>query len=173
MTDDLEQRVDRLEDIVDSLANSNGHLRDQLEDERQRRQDVEARLTAVENELDSLDELTDLLTDVRQNAADDQERRIAIILRTLYEDAASRPAGEPARAAMSAKEAWNNVSRAVHRTQSYDDLRRAADLVGDTDVCWYDEDGDPQQLVLDLDAGEPPAAVAGHAIRPGGVMSDD
>lgn len=169
MTDDsVETRVGRLERKFEAYQARISELEDTLDETTAERDELRERVAELESDLEEMDERTDLLQNVSENSATSRERRVAILLQTLYEDAAARRDAhpdEPSRASMTAREAWNTVRRTVERTMMYHDFQKAEDLVDDADVVWYEDSG-THQLVLDLDAGEPPATIAGHTIKP-------
>lgn len=157
MSESLKADVRKLREIVFDL-------REELEEERQKRRDLE-------NDIETLLDVSDMLKNVQQNGSSDWDAYAAVILRSLGQDARKH---DDLQAEMTARECWNLLQRQPHRTNCLDILRRAADLVDDEDVAnVVKEDRSSSKnsrLVIDLSEGELPGQVAGHDVT-GGVSA--
>jgi hypothetical protein len=117
---------DRVAEFVDELAS------------------IRTRIRELENRVDEVEQRTQLLHVSDTLTNDATARRVAILQH--LETKARRTDGEN-RAAVDTGEARTALNHPnVDRTTITNDLREAPKLVGDTDVCWYD-DG---QLHVDL-----------------------
>lgn len=118
------------------------------------------RIDALEAELERQADKTELLDSVVAGESSAKDKRMGRILQALYQHAA--PDGS---SAMDARAAWENLNRSVDRTSLYDLFEDIVDRVGNEDVCWVEREERHAKrntrLVLDLDGGEPPAAVGG------------
>ena len=143
---ELNERVDEVESDNETLSQENHRLK-------QRVADLEGRtdlLRLVENsdELTGKQRSITLLQHLQKaaqnsdgNADDPTSSQQASVTREQAEIALQHPD--------------------VDRTTIYTDMQRAARLVGDEDVCWYDTGGSGAQLFLDLEAGELPTEFRG------------
>lgn len=145
---ELESRLDAqseglsaLWDLVDELQEENEQLRERV---------------------DELDARTDLLQ-VVEKADDLTARQRSIVLLQHLRRAADRKRerGQPAKASVDRDEAEAALKYPdVERTTIYTDMQRAARLVGNEDVCWYESGGHGEsRLKLNLEAGELPANI--------------
>lgn len=145
---ELAQRVDRLSDRLWDLEDENATLRDEVADLRKQLANRDAVIERLSERIDGLDRRTDLLQLVEQADEMDGTQRSAALLQHLKRKAEARSDGEPARAAVDREQADEALHYPdVERTTIYRYMERAARLVGNRDVCWYDNG----ELVLDLD----------------------
>lgn len=139
---ELEDRIDELEDEVADLRAENEQLRDR----------------------------TDLLANVRKAANRKPEERAVVLIQTLYNEAwRNKERGNPPLAQMDKDAAMKALGGSVQRQLVYPTFEKAADLVGDDDLLWYQTEprssSKNNRLKLDLDGGEMPSMVAGHEIE--------
>lgn len=164
MSDDNDGGVPNLAAVqnrMDALKIKIGQVQDELEAEREAREELEAaleerdrRLDALEEQLAAIDQRTDLLDFARQaDEASGRQRSIALLLDLKSEAEASDGPDTHSFDRDAAERALRRPD--VDRTTIYDDMRRAARIVGDEDVCAY-ADG---VLRLNLDQGELPSEV--------------
>lgn len=144
--------VQVLENRMDAHRTKMDNLESELEAERQRRRELEAKLeegeqwrNQIERELAELDARTDLLDLVEAaDNVDGRQRSVALLQHLKRQAESSNDSAAVDREA--AESALHHPD--VDRTTIYDDMRRAARLVGDEAVCRYDEG----KLRLDLTA---------------------
>lgn len=130
-----------------------------LEDEIERYEDELAardqRIAALEERLDAVESSTELIQHVEDASRLDVDERAAVCLQTLVNEARSRPDNQPSRASMDWEKGLAALGGGIDRTRIYDVYRRAEELVGNDDVCWYEKEprGSQQnsRLVVDLD----------------------
>lgn len=125
---------------------------EELEDEVERLQRLEERVAEI-------DARTDMLQVVEEADQMDGEQRSITLLQHMHRKL-QRNADD--RVHLTRDEAQEALSYPdIHRTTYYSDMRRCADLVGDDDICWYDDSDrspiDEPRVVLDLADGELPA----------------
>jgi septal ring factor EnvC (AmiA/AmiB activator) len=175
VTDDSSERTDfsglggsvddgALEEVltrVEALSTQLDDLREQLREERSRRQDLEdelgacgERIDGLEDAVTRLDARTDLLEIVESADEMGARQRSATLVQHLHRAAMARERrGEPPAAAVNRDEAEEALHYPdVERTTIYRDMERAARLVGDEDVLAYTSG----ELRLDLAAGTLP-----------------
>lgn len=165
----LSRRLEAHSSRMEALEEEIERVQEERDEEREKRKRAEAeRDAAIEDIRDRIAEL-DARTDILQlvNNSDEMEpkQRSIALLQNLRQDAL-RKEGDGRRAVASLTR--SQAERALHfpdqdRTTFYTDMRRAARLVGDDDVLWYDDDGDVE-LKLNLEKGSLPDAIDGHAI---------
>lgn len=168
---DIEQRLSALEMDVeqtanlakDAIATANEALEAAENADGELREDVER----LEQRLDDLADRTDLLKSVKQASALSSEEKAAVCLQTLVAEAQN----SNGTATMTAREARKALGGDVDRTLMYDVLPRAAELVDDEDVVWYQKESRGSQkksrLIVDLDNGSVPGSVAGYDLTGG------
>lgn len=129
--------------------------------------EFEERIDEMQAQLDELQDEQRLIGAMGDIIGSDRDKRAALILQTLHNDA---KANQDDRARMTAREAWSVVNRSVDRSQMYDVLRRAETIVDDHDVCQYVErprgSEPPSHLLVDLSEGRLPGMIAGKRITP-------
>lgn len=175
--------VTSLENRFEAVLARLEHLEDQLEDRDERIDEQDRRIDSLENQLQEVDDRTDLLQKLGENSATSAEQKISIIVQRLVNEASRRGAksnDEPARASVDAKGAVDTLQGTIDRTTVYGEtglFKQAERLVDDTDVLYYITESRSSsknsRLVLNLEAGTPPASIAGHKIDCAGVPADD
>lgn len=181
MTDDeLVDRLNMLEERLDSLSHLAGSNDEEIEDLRNEfeefRHDVEQELQEVRRSMEAVQEQADMMQRIKRASALKPDERAAVLIQTLYAQAkrnGERPNHEP-RATMEAGEAVHALGGDADRTNMYGEsgiFNRAVELVDDQDVLWYQKESraskQNSRLIMDLGAGEPPATVAGYDIAEG------
>ncbi len=179
MSDDLEARVDELEEMVGEFKaaskaafqkakSAESELGDLREDHADLQTEVETlrdENAALEQELDEVRERTDLLQAVRQASSLDSEEQAAVCIQNLHNKAQNNDG----RASLSPSEGLSALGHSIDRTSVYDVYRRAERLVGDDDLLWYQSEprnaDKNSRLILDLTEGSLPSTVAGHDVR--------
>lgn len=148
---DLTQRLNAMRRRMEALEAENQELRDAVAELQQTHETRDAVIQRHTERLDDLDRRTDLLQLVEQTDDMTGEQRSAALLQHLKRKAENRADDEPSRAAVDHGEAEEALHYPdVERTTIYRDMERCERLVGDDNVCWYD-DG---ELVLNLDVDE-------------------
>lgn len=154
-----------------ALATKLGALEDDLQEERDRRADLEATvdeqaetISRLQQRVAELDDRTDMLSLVEDaDQADGQQRSAALIQHLVRAAQRREQRDEPARQAVDRAEAEQALHYPdVDRTTIYDDMRRAERLVGDEDVLQYSdgeltinlEHADGDTLSTEINRGE-------------------
>ena len=142
-----------------ALATKLGALEEDLQEERERRAELEATvdeqaetISRLQQRIAELDDRTDMLSLVEDADKADGKQRSSALIQHLVRAAEHREQrGEPARQAVRRGEAEKALHYPdVDRTTIYDDMRRAERLVGDEDVLQY-SDG---KLMINLEAAD-------------------
>lgn len=165
----LNRRLDAHSNRIETLEETVETLFDELEEERESRKAAERRAEELEddlrNDISELDARTDMLQLVGNSDEMGPEQRTIALIQNLRQDALrKREKGRSAKASMSRVQA----ERALHfpdldRTTFYTDMKRAARWVDNKNVLWYE----PGELRLNLEAGDLPDAIRGHALNGG------
>lgn len=174
-------RTAELEDIlarVDALSRQVGNLREALEDEQERRTQLEEELDVersqrreLKQEVERLSARTDLLRLVESSDQLTGEQRSVALLQHLRQEAERRrDRGREAKASVNRDDAERALQFPdVDRTTIYTDMQRAARLVGDERIIRYESgSGGGSRLKLNLEAGDLPGEVAGRSTNHGG-----
>lgn len=132
------------------------------------------RIDELDARVEALEDRTDLLDRVEKASALKPEERAAVLIQTLY----AKAQRNDGKASIDASGAVDALGGEVSRTLMYGEsgvFQRAVDLVGDEDVLWYKKENRASnrnsRLLLDLDEGDLPDAVAGREIT--GASADD
>lgn len=163
MSDDIAEEVERLREdlngavqIAQRATQRVADLEEELAHERQRRKELEEQVEKLEDD-------TELLNQVRRNGADDRATQAAVCIQTLAREARNHATE---RAEMDAKSCVRTLNSTIHRTNTYDVFRKAEELIDDTDVVWFQKESrsssDNSRLIVDLSEGDLPAQVEGH-----------
>jgi hypothetical protein len=159
----LEARLDALSRRLEVQEEQTEHLEAELQKRDKRIDELESRLATTENR-------TDMLDAVEQAAALKPDERAAVLVQTLYNEAANSN-GE---ASIDAGQAVKALGGSVDRTLMYGEsgvFQKAVDAVGDEDVLELKtEDRSSKKntrLRLDLTEGTLPDTVAGLAVAGG------
>jgi vacuolar-type H+-ATPase subunit I/STV1 len=174
-------RTPELEDVlarVDALSKQVASLRDTLEEERERRVELEeeldeerSRRRELQEKVERLSARTDLLRLVESSDQLTGEQRSVALLQHLRRAAErQRDHGREAKASVTRDEAERALQFPdVDRTTIYTDMERAARLVGDERIVRYASgSGGGSRLELNLEAGDLPGEVAGRPTNHGG-----
>jgi hypothetical protein len=160
---DLEARLEGLSRRIEVQEEQTEHLEAELQKRDERIDDLESRLATTENR-------TDMLDAVEQAAALKPDERAAVLVQTLYNEAANSD-GE---ASIDAGQAVKALGGSVDRTLMYGEsgvFQKAVDAVDDEDVLELKtEDRSSKKntrLRLDLTEGTLPEAVSGIEIAGG------
>lgn len=137
---EFESRLDALSTQVSSLRD---HLEQAQIERTELREEIEqlrAEKAALQRQTEQLDARTDLLELVKNaDTVDGEQRSIALIQHLKRAAEQKRQRDQTARASVTHQEAKIALHHPdVDRTTIYDDMRRAARLVGDKHVLWYD-----------------------------------
>lgn len=168
---DMEERLSAMEMDVKQAANL---AKDALDTANQAveqtdtaDEDLRKEVADLESRFDDLADRTDLLKRVKQASSLSSEKKAAVCLQTLVAEA---QAGDGF-ATLTAREAKKTLGGDVDRTLMYKVLPKAAELVDDDEVAWYEKEdrSSPKnsRLVVDLTAGEVPGSVAGFELTGG------
>jgi regulator of replication initiation timing len=157
---------------VKNLASAVERAHEQLAQMHARVDDLEAENDELRAEVtdlrEELRERTDLLKIADSVEALGWRQKGLLLVQNAAEEARDRPASEPSRGMLTAKEARIALQRSVDRTTVYDLFDETAKKVfADTDVVQYVKkprgSDPPSHLLVDLDAGELPDEVANVA----------
>lgn len=146
------ERLAEFEDRLDAHSDGLSSIWDTIEELQEENEQLRERV-------DELDSRTDLLQLVENSDDLNGEQRSIILLQHLQKAAQrARERGQPAQASVDRDQAERALQYPdVERTTIYRDMERAARLVGNDDVCWYESRGHGETwLKLDLEAGEIP-----------------
>lgn len=143
----LRNRVAELEEMLDLAITEINALEEQVDE----LQSVDDGLEEVTERVDEIDDRTNLLKIAEESDTLDGPERSRVLLQHLKEKAENQTSeGRVAVASINKKEAETALRYPpIDRTTYFSDMRRAAQLVGDGDLCYYD-DG---VLTLDLEQG--------------------
>ena len=170
----IEELHAKLESFRDGLENaweSLDSLEAQLTEERAERRRLEAEIEDLRSDVESLDARTDLLRLVEQSdEMTGKQRSVALVQNLRRAAKKERDRGRQAKASVDREEAERALQHPnVDRTTVYDDMRRAARLVGNEDVVTYvSASGGGSRLQLNLEAGDLPNRIVGHRSNNGG-----
>lgn len=172
-----------LENRFDAVLARLKAVEDELEEKDQTIDEQAQRIQELEQTIEKLDDRTDLLQSIRRGSATGKEEKIAVLVQRLVNEAWRRkqkPNNEPARASVDAEGAVDTLQGRIDRTSVYGEtglFKRAVEMVGDEDVLYYVSESRASsknsRLVLNLEAGDVPAQVAGHEIDQPGAMAGD
>jgi uncharacterized coiled-coil protein SlyX len=154
---DLERRVDAQSDGLSSVW----EVVDELQEENEK---LRERLQELTDDVEQLDARTDLLRVIEDADELTGRQRSTVLLQHLQRQAErKRDRGQPAKASVDRDQAEAALQYPdVERTTIYRDMERAARLVGNDDVCWYESAGHGQTwLKLDLERAELMTEIAG------------
>lgn len=172
--EDLDELTHKLDSFHQGLKNAwkaIEDLEDNLAAEREQRRELEAENEELRQRINDLDARTDLLNLVEKaDEMSGKQRSVALIqhLRRAAERQADR--GNKAKSSVNREGAEAALQYpSVDRTTLYDDMRRAARLVGNKHVLWYESaSGGDSRLKLNLEAGDLPTGIVGAAGNNGG-----
>lgn len=162
---ELDARMDAFSTRLQHLEN---HFEEQLDAVREQRdraredvRELQEEVDRLRSRVDELDARTDMLRVVEEaDELSGKQRSLALLQHLRRAAEAKADDGGLEKAGVDkdgAKKALHYPD--VDRTTIYSDMNRCERLVGDDDVCWY-EDG---LLRLNLEAGSLPATVVGQA----------
>jgi predicted RNase H-like nuclease (RuvC/YqgF family) len=139
--DEKNQTITQLEDRMDALERENRQLRHDLDEQREKR---------------------DWLQAAQQADQMDQDLRAALCVQNLLAKADST--GRQ-RVSMDNSDGMEALNHSIHRTSVYDVYEKAEKLVGDTDVLWFKREPRSSKknsrLILDRTNGNLPRMLAG------------
>lgn len=172
MSSDVSQQfipVDDFERMMRRIENELDELKEQVNSQQDRIDDLEVENERLRERWKRTEERTDLLQHVKQSSALAPEERAAILIQTLHNKAvASEQRGEPAQSELDANQGVSALGGSIDRTLMYSTFEKAVELVGDEAVLQYKKEdrgaAKNSRLLLNLEAGELPATVAGHEI---------
>lgn len=177
MTDDgppIEELAAKVETFQEGLGNTwdeIDELHDALQEGREERHRLEEENNDLRDQVEELQARTDLLRLVQ--SSDDlngKGRSVALIQHLRRAAKRQRERGRDPKASVNREEAESALHHPdVARTTIYDDMRRAARLVGNEDMLKYSSSsGGGSQLKLNLEAGNLPSEVVGQQTSHGG-----
>lgn len=167
--------VEGLEEVVRNLREKYDRRIDELTDEvervRDENDDLRREVQQLRADVQELRQRTDLLTVVEDASVLTRDERAGVCLQQLVRECKrKRDRGDDPVSSMTAKRAYEEVL-CIDRQPAYRALKRAPELVGDTDVCWWQKErrghDPPSRLMLDLREGDVPGTVAGVDLRGG------
>ncbi|WP_143095886.1 hypothetical protein [Natronobacterium haloterrestre] len=163
---------------LESFSGQLDDFRETLQAERARREQLESqlnksgnRLNELEEEIRRLDARTDLLELVESaDEMDGKQRAIALIQHLKRAAEREQDRGRDAKSSVNREDAEAALHHPdVDRTTIYDDMRRAARLVDDESILWYEsKSGGESRLKLNLEEGNLPSQVISQDVSHGG-----
>lgn len=167
-TQDAEQsRIDNLEETLQVALTKISQLNDRVDELEGERERLSQENHQLKHRVADLEGRTDLLR-VVENSDELTGKQRSITLLQHLQKAAQNSGGnvdDPTssqQASVTREQAEIALQHPdVDRTTIYTDMQRAARLVGDEAVCWYDTGESGAQLFLDLEAGSLPAEFGG------------
>lgn len=163
--EDLHAKVDTFRDGLQSAWDAIDELEAELQEEREERQRLEEENDQLRERIDELDARTDLLSLVQNSEEMPAKQRQTALIQNLKE-AAEREAErdrEP-KASLTPDQAKAALGHPyADPSHVYRDMKRSAEILGDKDVLWYENDGyGDTRLKIDLTSGDIPAAITGR-----------
>jgi uncharacterized coiled-coil DUF342 family protein len=162
--EELHAKVDTFRDGLRSAWDAIDDLEEQLQEEREERRRLEDENEELREEIERLHARTDLLRLVDNSDEMTGKQRSMTLIQHLKKQAEThRDRDREAKASVNREEAESALQYPnVDRTTIYDDMRRAARLVDNKNVLWYESaSGGGSRLRLNLDAGDLPGEVLG------------
>lgn len=167
----LEAKLETFQEGLGNAWDTIDALEAKLEEEREERRRLEEEVQDLQKEIDRLDARTDLLSLVENSdEMTAEQRRITLIQHLNKAAKKERERGRDAKASVTRDEAEAALQYPdLDRTTFFGDLRKAPDLVGNESVLSYESSsGGKSRLKLNLEKGDLPSDVVGHARRNGG-----
>lgn len=178
--DDLEERVAWVENhnegaraVAKQAMQRVNELEEELDERRTRDANLVEQIQSLERELADLRERTQLLQAIQNAGALKKDQRVAVLLQTLYNKAKrhEREEGGAARATADINTYEDALGGDVEQTYFYRDASAAVEMVGDEGVLDFKQEAPGarknSRLILDLEAGDLPAIIAGREIGEG------
>lgn len=169
--EELAAKVETFQEGLENTWDEIDDLRDALQEERKERHRLEEENDELRDQVEELQARTDLLRLVQ--SSDDlnaKGRSVALIQHLRRAAKSQRERGHDPMSSVNREEAESALHHPdVDRTTIYDDMRRAARLVGNEDVLKYSSSsGGGSQLKLNLEDGNLPSEVVGQQTSHGG-----
>lgn len=182
MTDDQDTVEDRLNELENRVTGLEHDVKKQAEFaktaqntaekalQKADNDDVREELQTLRQQLDQIEDRTDLLQQVKKASALTKTEQAAVCLQTLVTEAQNTNQ----RASMDVREATKTLGGGVDRTNMYNVLPHAAELIDDEDTVWYKRESrgsdKNSRLIVDLTQGDVPAQVEGYDLTGGGEV---
>lgn len=170
MSEDVSQRLQALENRLDAMSkrlNTTEEQNEWLEEELKQR---DKRIDELERELQQVQTRTDLLDRVEEGSSLKPAERAAVLIQTLYNEAANTNGA----ASIDATGAVKALGGGVNRTLMYGPngtFQKAVDLVDDESVLTMRKENRASEkntrLELDINDGDLPDTVAGVEVKGG------
>lgn len=174
MSEDIDERVTRLERLTDVLRENlrdeqdeRRELDNELQHARTEIRELEQRVEELENDID---DQTEIMRRAMRSSSLKPTERAAVLVQIMWRDANRNPNGK---ATMTVSEAYEALQRDVTRNAFYGEsgtFQKAVDLVDDEDILYLVKESRASdrntRLVLDLEVGEPPQTAQGFDLTP-------
>lgn len=152
------KRIESLEGELDDVREERDELRGEVEDLRQENEELH-------EEIEDLDARTDLLRLVQDSDDMPAKQRQVALIQNLKEAAErERGRGRQPKASLTPDQAEAALSHPYEdESHVYRDMKRAAEILDDEDVLWYDNAGyGDTRLKIDLTEGTVPGDITGR-----------
>lgn len=160
---DGDHRLDQLESRIDSLAGLVAEHDEELEQKDARIQDLRNENEVLRRKLEKIEDDTSMLGDIRQGNASERERRMAVILLTLRNDALQSGSV----VTMDAKACHDAINRAGARSSMYGLMEDLAEMAESDSVRFVRESRSSSRntrLEMDKSRGPLPTTFKGYDI---------
>jgi len=150
--------MENLKDELEDVREERDALRNEVEDLRQENEDLR-------QEIENLDARTDLLRLVQNSDDMPAKQRQAALIQNLKEAAErERDRSRDPKASLTPDQAEAALGHPYEdESHVYRDMKRAAEILGDEDVLWYENAGyGKTRLKIDLTKGTVPGAITGR-----------
>jgi regulator of replication initiation timing len=163
--EELDAKIKALSEAVGNARSSIDDLEEELQEEREERRRLEEENEELRERLDELDARTDLLSLVQNSDEMPAKQRQTALIQNLKEAAQRQDERdlEP-KASLTPDQARAALGHPYSDpSHVYRDMKRAAEILGDKDVLWYENGGyGDTRLKIDLTDGDIPAAISGR-----------
>lgn len=170
MNEDVERKFDVLESRLDAMSKRLDTAEEQNEWLEQQLKERDDRIDELERQLEQVNTRTDLLDRVEAGSALKPEERAAVLIQTLYNEAANTNGY----ASIDATGAVKALGGSVNRTLMYGPngaFQKAVDLVDDESVLMLKKENRASEkntrLELNITDGDLPDTVAGVEVKGG------
>ena len=169
--DQLEQKIEALQGGLDRAWETIDDRDERIAALEEENAELREEIATFREEHERLDARTDLLRLVENSdQLTGKQRSVALIQNLRRAAEKQRERGKKALASVNREEAERALQHPdVDRTTIYQDMKRAARLVGNEDVLWYQsETGGESRLKLNLERGSLPGSIRGQTTDNGG-----
>lgn len=165
MSDDLEARVAALEQDLQGVLAQLRQKSETITELEAEREECYRRIAELEQRIEKLEDDDGLIRDVFQDAArGDRTAQAAVCVRALVKRARK---SDPQTASLDAQGIVDTLHSEIHRSNTYDVMQAAEDLVDAESVYKHEESRTSSRntrLVVDLEADDVPAQAGGYEL---------